>query len=391
MLSKMSLKAMNDSTIQRQQTTNIVMITFWSQFASYGLNTVLILFLTRSLWQHGLGYSQVKAYAFMGVSQATGYLMPLLGGFMADQVLGLRRSILFGSILLVLAYLFIMLSGMSVSHYGDCFFLMAYAITPAASSLLMGTASAMVSRIYHQEEIKAKAAMTYYYMAINVGAILATIIAPSLLESRYGPLSVLALTFVGKAIAAINFAAHYRIYDSVIWGKDKRKLRRKGWLQLVLYLLLIYGFSLFAFSHISIASTIISVGCVAGVLWFLVKTFRLQGKAKIKQLIAILLIVEAMIFFIIYNQMNTTLVLFAEHNTNTEWLGYHFSAAHYQLLNPLLILILGVYLPKFYQTFPKFSIPYQFAAGTFLASLGLMVLSIAPAGQEGILSGFYIA
>ncbi len=83
---------------RQQQTNNIVLITFWSQFSSYALNTVLILFLTRPLLTHGLGYTQEKAYAFIGISQATGYLMPILGGFMADKVLGIRRAILLGSI-----------------------------------------------------------------------------------------------------------------------------------------------------------------------------------------------------------------------------------------------------------------------------------------------------
>lgn len=170
--------------IRQQQTTNIVMITFWSQFSSYALNSILILFLTRSLLTHGLGYSQVKAYAFIGISQATGYLMPVLGGYMADNILGIRRSILLGSILLALAYLLVMLSSYTIAGHGDFLFIAAFALTPAANSLLIGTASGMVSHIYADDTIKAKAAMTFYYMAINVGALLAVFIAPSLLDMR---------------------------------------------------------------------------------------------------------------------------------------------------------------------------------------------------------------
>ncbi len=224
----------SNGQLQQKQTLNIAMITFWSQFSAYGLNTILILFLTNSMLEHGLGYTQAQAYTFIGVSQATGYLMPILGGYMADQVLGLRRSILLGSVLLALAYLLIMLSGFSITSYGDTLFLMAYAMTPAVGSLLMGTTSAMVSHIYQDEEVKAKSAMTYYYMAINIGALLATLIAPSLLESRYGPLSVLALSFVGKAIAAMNFSVKYSLYDNVIWGKDLQRLRKWPVIQTIL-------------------------------------------------------------------------------------------------------------------------------------------------------------
>ena len=377
--------------LKQKQTLNIAVITFWSQFASYGLNTILILFLTNSMLDHGLGYSQTQAYSFIGVSQATGYLMPILGGYMADQVLGLRRSIILGTVLLALAYLLIMLSGLSIDHHGDTLFIMAYAITPAVGSLLMGTTSALVSHIYQDEEVKAKSAMTYYYMAINMGALLATLIAPSLLESRYGPLSVLALTFVGKSIAALNFSIKYSLYNNVIEGKDLLRLGKRPIIQTGLYLVGIYGFTLFAFLHVSLASILLGIGCVLGITWFLHKTLTLEGLSKTKQSIAILLIIEAIIFFIIYNQMNTTLILFAKHNVDNECLGFSISPAHYQLLNPLLIIGLGLYLPSFYRKFPKFSIPYQFASGTLLASVALVFIGCVPAGATGLISAGYLA
>ena len=64
--------------------------------------------------------------------------------------------------------------------------------------------------------------MTYYYMAINVGALFATISSPILLESTYGPLSILTVAFIGKSLAALNFAKRYTLYDNVIYGKDTR-------------------------------------------------------------------------------------------------------------------------------------------------------------------------
>ncbi len=377
---------------RRQQTTNIIMITFWSQFSTYALNTILILFLTRPMLAHGLGYNQAKAYAFIGISQATGYLMPVLGGYMADNVLGLRRSILLGSILLALAYLLIMLSGHTIADHGDYLFIAAFALTPAANSLLIGTASGMVSHIYTDDAIKAKSAMTFYYMAINVGALLATMVAPTLLDSRYGPLSVLTIAFVGKSIAALNFAYRYSLYDTVIWGKDRLSLPLLAKYRVVGYLVVLYLFTLFAYSHIFLASILISMGCGIGIFWFLIKTFALSGEPRYKQLVASLLILEAIVFFVIYNQMNSTLILFAQNNSNSLLFGFQVSPAHYQMLNPLLIIALGIQLPRFYEKFPRFSIPYQFACGVLLAGSALLVMVYAAVhAQQGLVNGNYIA
>lgn len=378
--------------LRQQQTNNIIYITFWSQFSVYALNTILILFLTRPLIAHGLGYNQAKAYAFIGVAHAMGYLVPFLGGHMADTVVGVRRSILFGSIMIACTYLLVMLSGYTVNSVGDKLFITAYALIPATNSLLLGTASSMVSHIYSDDAVKAKSAMTYYYMAINVGALLATFIAPVLLDSKYGPLSVLTVTFVGKSIAALNFARKYSLYDNVIWGKDRSKLSKRGFGHLFIYILFLYGLALYAFSHVYLASTLISIGCVLGILWFLKKTLALQNQARIKQLIALILIIEAVVFFIIYNQMNSTLILFANANSDHNMFGFTISAAQYQMLNPLLILVIGSQLPRFYRYVPQFTIPYQFAAGTVLAGIALLVMTYAASiATQGIINGNYIA
>jgi POT family proton-dependent oligopeptide transporter len=377
--------------LREHQRNNIAIITFWSMFSSYALNSVLILFLTKPLLHSGLGYDQTKAYAFMGVSQATGYLMAIFGGYVADKILGIRRSILLGSILLASAFLLVMLSGYTLANYGDRLFILAYSLIPATSSLLIGTASGLVSTIYGDEAVEAKSAMTIYYMAINIGALLAIIIAPELLDSQYGPLSILAISFMGKSLAAYNFARKYHLYDNVIIGKDLIDLSKQTKLKVLVYLSCAYLFTLFAYTHVYISSTILSLGSAGGIGWFLANTLKLSGITRTKQLIAILLLIEAIVFFLIYNQMNSTLVLFAKLNSDSKLLGFTISPAQFQVINPILIIILGTQLPRFYARFPKFTIPYQFACGTMLAGLGLLTMAFAATQTStGYVTGNYV-
>jgi POT family proton-dependent oligopeptide transporter len=101
---------------------------------------------------------------------------------------------------------------------------------------------------------------------------------------------------------------------------------------------------------------------------------------------------EAIVFFIIYNQMNTTLVLFANTNSNHNLFGFSISAAQYQMLNPLLILLIGSQLPFFYRLVPRFTIPYQFAAGTMLSGIALLVMAYAAnRATNGLVEGNYLA
>ncbi len=359
---------------KKQQVNTIAMITFWSQFSTYVLNTVLVLYLTRSVILNGLGYSTGKAYLFIGVSQAMGYIMPLVGGQMADKVLGLTRSILIGSALLALTYLLVMISGMLVPSLGDKVFIAAYALVPAMNSLLMGTASAVVSKVYASDQVKAKSGMTLFYMSINVGALLATIVAPQLLESRYGPLSIFAVVFIGKSVGSLNFLYRYRIYDDLMTALDKAPFTLKKLGHLLAYLTSIYALTLYVYFHPDNASYLIGLGALLGMLGFFVKTMTLDGMERIKQLMAGFLMCEAVLFFVLYNQMNTTMIMFAKDYSDLSMFGFHVSPAHYQMLNPLMIIGLSMLLPKFYEFYQRFTIPYQFAAGTVLAGIALLIM-----------------
>lgn len=377
--------------LKQRQANTVAMITFWSQFAVYTFNTVLILYLTRPMWKYGLGYSEETAYAFMGVTQAVGYLMPMLGGYMADKVIGLRRSILLGSVLLAIAYLLLMISGFTVIHYKDTFFIAAYALIPVTNSLLMGTASAMVSQVFSNDEVGSKSGMTIYYMSINVGALLATIIAPQLMETHYGPLTIFSIVFLGKSIAALNFYYRYHLFDNVVIWLDKQRLSLKQIVLISIYLVTFYVLTFLLYHNAYISSYIIGITCSLGILWFLFATIRLDSNARTKQLIAILLIAEAIVFFVIYNQMNSTLVLFAKNNSDLNLLGFTVAPANYQMINPIVIIILSLFLPSFYKRFQQFNIPYQFAAGTMLAGIGLLIMWFACLhAHAGLINGNYI-
>ncbi|MBR9726928.1 peptide MFS transporter [Shewanella intestini] len=377
--------------LKQRQVNTIVGITFWSQFATYTILTVFIVYLTMPLIKDGLGMTQAQAYAFMGASGAVGYLMPMLGGYMADKVLGIRRSILIGSILMATTYLLVMLGGQMVHTFGHIAFLLPYALLPAAGSLLTGTASALVSKVFSDDQKRAKGGMTSYYMAINIGALIATVIAPSLLHSKYGPLSIFAVVFVGKALAALNFAYRYRMFDSVVDDIDKQPLTLKKWGMLGAYILILSGLTLMVYLNPAVSSYVIGVGCTLGLSIFLYRTLQLHGDALTKQLVAVILIFVAIIFFVMYNQMNTTMVLFAKNNSDLTMFGFHVNATNYQMVNPLSILVLGTLLPRFYRRFHKFTIPYQFAVGIILAGLSMLVMWFACSqNHDHLVNGNYL-
>ncbi|MDD7804243.1 MAG: oligopeptide:H+ symporter [Endozoicomonas sp. (ex Botrylloides leachii)] len=376
----------------KRQVTNVAAITFFSQFASYAINSIFILFLTLPMIKNGLGMTEAQAYEFMGVTQAVGYIMPFIGGYIIDKYLGLRRGITVGVSLLVVAYGLVYLGSSYVHIFGNKAFIAAYALIPAINSFVMAPSSALVSRIYKGDEVGSKSGMTLYYMSINIGSLIGIGVAPMLMNSQFGVMSVLAIVVIGKALSALNFIAKYKLYENIIDDMDTQPMTLGRLFPVLTFLSVGYLLSFIAYLNPSISTYLIGAGCVSGIFIFCVRTLLLKGADRTKQLVAAFLILVAVVFFVLYNQMATTMVLFIKNNTDFKLFGIKLAAAQFQMINPLVIILIGSALPRFYRAFKRFTIPYQFSVGVILAGLSMITLwaGAIDADHHGITSANYV-
>ncbi|QIW09968.1 oligopeptide:H+ symporter [Francisella sp. LA112445] len=377
--------------LKSKQSFTIAAITFWGQFATYSLISILILYLTKSTAHYGLGFSEHRAYSFQGVSQAMGYAILMIGGYIADRYLGLRRAILVGSLLMAFSYLLIFISGFFVQYTNE-FFIFSYALIPASSSLFLGTSSGMVSKIYSTDFKAAKGAMTSFYIAINLGSLIAFTVSPILIGYKYGALAILAIVFVGKTIAALNFYYRFEMYDNVVDKIDKDPMPYKSKLIVISYLVAAYVLTLIFYQIPNQANVILGTISIICLLAFLLRTVTgLKAEVRIKQVIGLFLIVIAVVFFVVYNQMGSTLILLAKNNSDLNLLGLTVKPASYNLINPIIIIFGGMALIKIYPLIPRFYIPYQFAVGVLLSAISLLVLYYAFLNTStGVINGNYI-
>ena len=377
--------------LKSKQSFTIAAITFWGQFATYSLISILILYLTKSTSHYGLGFSEHRAYSFQGVSQAMGYAILMIGGYIADRYLGLRRAILLGSLLMAVSYLLIFLSGFFVQYTNE-FFIFSYALIPASSSLFLGTSSGMVSKIYSTDYKAAKGAMTSFYIAINLGSLIAFAISPILIGYKYGALAVLAIVFAGKTIAALNFYHRFEMYDNVVDRIDKEPMPLKSKSIVISYLVIAYVLTLIFYQIPNQANIILGTISIICLLAFLLRTIvGLKAQVRIKQVIGLFLIIIAVVFFVVYNQMGSTLILLAKNNSDLNLLGLTVKPASYNLINPIIIIFGGMALIRIYPFIPRFYIPYQFAVGVLLSAISLLVLYYAFLNTStGVINGNYI-
>ena len=179
----------------------------WERFSYYGMRALLILYLTK-FWLFGDG----KSILVYGAYTSLVYITPVLGGYLADRWLGQRKAVLFGGILLAFGHMFMAYEGMQgatdpLLKQADPainVFWLALALIIVGSGFLKANISVIVGQLYRMTDTRRDAAYTIFYMGVNVGAALGTILVGYLGETigwSYG----FGLAGIGMVLGLIIF------------------------------------------------------------------------------------------------------------------------------------------------------------------------------------------
>jgi POT family proton-dependent oligopeptide transporter len=151
----------------------------WERFSYYGMRGILILFMTTAAAQGGMELPVDQAGAIYGTYVAMVYMMTLAGGWVADKVLGLRRSVFWGGVL-------IMAGHVSLAVPGTGFFYLGLVLVVLGTGLLKGNISAIVGQMYAgDEDARRDAGYSIYYMGINLGGALGPLVVGLFAQSTW--------------------------------------------------------------------------------------------------------------------------------------------------------------------------------------------------------------
>ena len=137
----------------------------WERFSFYGISAVLVLYLTT-----GLGLPDAQAALTSGAYMAFSFLTPILGGLVADRVLGLRWSVSLGGVLILLGNLVLAWRDGLPNVYAGL------ALVALGTGYLKATVSVMVGKLYAENDPRRESGYTLFYLGINVGALLAGLV-----------------------------------------------------------------------------------------------------------------------------------------------------------------------------------------------------------------------
>jgi POT family proton-dependent oligopeptide transporter len=227
-----------------------------------------------------------------------------------------------------------------------------------------------------------------YYMAVNVGSFFSMLATPWL-AARFGWSTAFGLSVVGLLITIVNFAFCKRWVKNYGSKPDFEPLRVGYLLATIVGIAVLIAIATWLLHNQGIARMVLGVIALGIIAIFAKETFTLQGAARRKMIVAFILMVQAIVFFVLYNQMPTSLNFFAIRNVEHTLFGIAFEPEQYQALNPFWIIIGSPILAAIYNKMgDTLPMPHKFAIGMVLCSGAFLVLPLGTkfASDAGIVS-----
>src|SRR5471032_570443 len=188
----------------------LFMTEFWERFAFYGIRWALVLYIVAQFF-HGDAAGESSANLTYGAYLALVYAAALLGGYVADRVIGYQRSILIGAAFMSAGLFMIALPDPSLFKLG-----LATIIT--GNGMFKPNISTMVGKLYKLSDERRDSGFTIFYMGINSGAFVAPILTEWLASKIFG-------TNAMPAYNVVFIAADVGMLISLVWfGIGRRGL-----------------------------------------------------------------------------------------------------------------------------------------------------------------------
>ena len=367
----------------------------WERFSYYGMRALLILYLTK-FWL----YDDGKSNLIYGAYTALVYITPVLGGYIADRYLGQRKAVFYGGVLLAIGHGFMAFEGMTgvtdpLVKQADPIinvFWLALALIIVGSGFLKANISVIVGQLYRLTDTRRDGAYTIFYMGVNTGAALGTILVGYLGETvgwAYG----FGLAGIGMVLGLVIFVA----------GKPALKGRGEPPVPLARNReFLLYGIGIVAVAIIwfliqyqSIVQTLLIVSGIAMLAYTLYEAFKLPKEPRERMFAILFLIALNPVFWGLFEQAGGSLSLYTDKFVDRGGVP----TSLFQSINPIYIVLLGPIFAWLWTTMGKRGIepstPAKFAYGLALVGLGFIVFvwgarSVGPGIATPVLFVFLI-
>lgn len=338
----------------------------WERFSYYGMRALLIFYLT----QHWL-FSDGESTVIYGAYGSLVYITPVLGGYLADRYLGQRKAVLFGGVLLTLGHMFMAFEGSGgQSDPALNVFWLALAFIIVGSGFLKANISVMVGQLYSLTDMRRDGAYTIFYMGINVGAALGTILV-AYLGATKGWSYAFGLSGIGMFAGLVVFVLGKKVLLGA--GEAPKTLARGKEIAIYIAGIGAVGVMWLLIQYRDAIQNLLMVSGVALLGYVLFQASKLAKEPRERIYAILFLVALNPLFWGLFEQAGGSLNLYTDRFVD---IG-NVPAAIFQAINPIYIILFAPIFAMLWQWLGKRgwepSAPAKFAFALVQVGLGFLV------------------
>ncbi len=361
-------------TDQHKQPRALYMLFFaemWERFSFYGMRALLTLYLVSELFKDLGDDAQGVAYGIYAAYGALVYATPFLGGLVADKILGFKRSVMFGAVLMTIGHLV-----MAVENETALYIALAFLI--AGNGFFKPNISSMVGGLYTDiNDPRRDGGFTIFYMGINLGAGLAPLVCGYLGET-YGWAYGFGLAGIGMLAGLVVFGMGQGQLGENGDPPNPEKLKAPMVGPLTQeWLVYIGGFvTLFALliEHYELMSYVLTPFAVLVLGVIVVTAIQSEKIVRERLFVVIVLLVFSTLFWAFFEQAGSSITLFTANHVDRAGIP----ASIFQSVNPIFILLFAVPFSALWTKLGEMdkdpSAPVKFGIGILQLGLGFLIL-----------------
>lgn len=350
----------------------------FERFTYYGMRAILVLFMTAAIANDGLGLDDRTASAIYGLYISGTYLLSLLGGWIADRLIGQQRAVFWGGVMIMLG------NGCLATGNTQLFFIGLMVIVLGVG-LLKPNISAIVAQLYPEGGSRRDAGFSIFYMGINTGAFLGSLLVPIAADS-FGWSAGFALPAIGMLFGLVQFQAtkHYLGTSGVVPLGEPA-----SWSPVVGFVVIVVALMAAAlFGYMQLDPVVISEGLnwalvalAAGYFAYLLFFAGLDIDERKRVVAMIALFIACAMFWAGFEQAGASFNLFADRHTDRNVFGWDMPAGVLQAVNPMFIILFAPVFAAIWVNLGRRNLdpsaPAKFAVGLILMGFGFLVMFVA--------------
>ncbi len=358
----------------------------WERFSYYGMRALLILYLTKH-WE----FTDATSYLIYGAYTSLVYIMPVFGGMLADQILGSKKAVTYGAILLVFGHL-----GMTVESNEQIFYL-SLALIVSGVGFLKPNISTMVGALYEEGDPRRDSGFTIFYMGINIGAFTATLLCGYLGEQvgwAYG----FGAAGIGMLFGLIIFLWGQKYLEGLAEPPSNKYLQKingisyESWAYISGIFMVLITWFLVQNSQL-VGQLLGGFGAIFIGAWLLYALFRCAPDERDRLIVIGILILFSLIFWALFEQAGSSLNILTDRGVNRVIFGWEVPASMFQSLNAGFIFTIAPLFAMLWIALAKRnmepSTPIKFSIGIIFVGLGFLALVYGMRSSEGLQTGVF--